>query len=94
MFYLNILFKLRLINVVKANRTILLLKNLGVTMPPAPNVACPVRKLLQIPVIVRYLTILFGDLRFRNFFPLQKLRDLVMGSKQFSKVFPKSRLVN
>ena len=63
-------------------------------MPPAPNVACPGRKLLQIPVIVRYLTILFGDLRFRNFFPLQKLHDLVMGSEQFSKVFPKFRLVN
>ena len=64
-------------------------------MPPAPNVACPGRKLLQIPVIVRYLTILFGDLGFRKLLRLQqKERDLVMGSKQFSKVFPKSQLVN
>ena len=64
-------------------------------MPPVPNVACPGRKLLQIPVIVRYLTILFGDLGFRNPLRLQqKERDLVMCSKQFSKVFPKSRLVN
>ena len=60
------------------------LKNLGVTVPPAPTVARPGSKLLHIPVIVRYLTKLLR---------LQKLSGLVMGSKQFSKVFPKSRLV-
>ena len=77
----KVLFKLCQINVIKANKIILLLKNLGVTMPPAPNVACPGRKLLQIPVIVRYLTILFGDLGFRNLLRLQqKERDLVMCS--------------
>ena len=63
-------------------------------MPPAPTVARPGSKLLHIPVIVRYLTKLFDALRFRSLLGLQKLRDLVMGSKQFSKVLPKSRLVN
>ena len=50
-------------------------------MSPAPNVACPGRKLLQIPVIVRYLTLLFGDLGFRNLLRLQQKEcDLVMCS--------------
>ena len=63
------------------------------TIPLAPAVAFPGCKLLHIPVIVRYLTKLLGVLRFRNFFGLQKSRGLVTGSKQFSKVSPKFRLV-
>ena len=31
-------------------------KNLAATMPAAPKVALPRRKLLQVPLIVRYLT--------------------------------------
>ena len=88
------LFKLCFTNIIADEKNLILrLKNLGVTVPPAPTVARPGRKLLQIPVIVRYLTILFGASGFRDLL-LQKLRDLVIGSKQFSKVFPKSRLIN
>ena len=60
--------------------TILFGKNLAATMPAAPNVAFPGSKLLQVPLIVRYLTKLVGASA-GTFCEVQKLGGCSIGFK-------------
>ena len=65
-------------------------KNLAATMPAAPKVALPRRKLLQVPLIVRYLTKLVGALS-GTFCDVQKLGGCCIGFRHWSKELPKFR---
>ena len=69
---------------------ILLGKNLSATMPAAPKVAFPRPKLLQVPLIVRYLLKLVGALR-GTFCEVQKLGGCCIGFRHWSKELPKFR---
>ena len=69
---------------------ILLGKNLSATMPAAPKVALPRRKLLQVPLIVRYLTKLVGASS-GTFCEVQKLGGCCIGFRHWSKELPKFR---
>ena len=71
--------------------TILFGKNLAATMPAAPNVAFPGSKLLQVPLIVRYLTKLVGASA-GTFCEVQKLGGCSIGFKHWSNELPKFRL--
>ena len=66
-------------------------KNLEVTMPAAPKVARPRFKLLQVPLIVRYLSKLVGAFE-STFCEVQKSSGCEIGVRHGSKEFPKSRL--
>ena len=66
-------------------------KNLAATMPAAPKVAFPRFKLLQVPLIVRYLAKLVGALS-GTFCEVQKLGGCCIGFRHRSKEFPKSLL--
>ena len=65
-------------------------KNLAATMPAAPKVALPRRKLLQVPLIVRYLTKLVGASS-GTFCEVQKLGGCCIGFRHWSKELPKFR---
>ena len=71
-------------------RYILSGKNLAATMPAAPKVALPRRKLLQVPLIVRYLTKLVGA-SWGTFCEVQKLGGCCIGFRHWSKELPKFR---
>ena len=57
-------------------------------MPAAPKVALPCRKLLQVPLIVRYLLKLVGALG-GTFCEVQKLGGCCIGFRHWSKELPK-----
>ena len=59
-------------------------------MPAAPKVALPHRKLLQVPVIVLYLTKLVGASS-GTFCEVQKLGGYCIGFRHLSKELPKFR---
>ena len=59
-------------------------------MPAAPNVAFPGSKLLQVPLIVRYLLKLVGAMS-GTFCEVQKVRGCVIGFKHGFNELPKSR---
>ena len=65
-------------------------KNLSATMPAAPKVALPRRKLLQAPIIVLYLTKLVGASS-GTFCEVQKLGGCCIGFRHWSKELPKFR---
>ena len=65
-------------------------KNLSATMPAAPKVALPPRKLLQAPIIVLYLTKLVGASS-GTFCEVQKLGGCCIGFRHWSKELPKFR---
>ena len=65
-------------------------KNLAATIPAAPKVALPRRKLLQVPLIVLYLTKLVGASS-GTFCEVQKLGGCCIGLRHWSKVLPKFR---
>ena len=65
-------------------------KNLAATIPAAPKVALPRRKLLQVPLIVLYLTKLVGASS-GTFCEVQKLGGCCIGLRHWSKELPKFR---